>query len=175
MRKLLLAVLALVVTLPVYAADRAFLTVSEVMEIKAKPEEVWNAVKAFDGIKAWIPVVVNCKLEEGSNGKVGAVRSLELNNGWVVYEELVAYREEDKIFSYALYDGPFPADDYVATTAVRANADGTGSLVTWNSTFRRRSHSATPPKGESDAELIKALSDIYKQSLGNLKKMVEKK
>jgi uncharacterized protein YndB with AHSA1/START domain len=161
------------VPLSILAAERPMLTVSEAMEIKAPPAEVWKIVKSFDGIAAWIPLVEKCTLVEGTNGKVGAVRAAQLKIGMLVHEELVAYREDDKTFSYALLPSAFPLDDYVATTSVRPNHDGTGSIMIWTSTFRRKNFSANPPEAESDAGLIKALSGIYLESMGVVRKLVE--
>ena len=177
MKKLMWGLVSLILLLPAVtlAAPRALLTVTEIMEINAAPVEVWNVIKAFDGIGAWIPVVAKCKLSEGANGKTGAVRHVELKNGWLVDEELAAYSDDAMTFSYSLFDGPFPVDNYVATTSVRPNKDGTGSIMIWTSGFQRKNPSANPPEGESDAGLIKALSGIYKESMGIIKKAVEKK
>ncbi len=41
------------------------LTVTEAMEIKAPPAEVWKIVKSFDGIAAWIPPDDYEKVREG--------------------------------------------------------------------------------------------------------------
>ncbi len=156
------------------AAERALLTVSEVMEVNSPPATVWNIIKAFDGIATWIPLVEKCSLAEGSNGKVGAVRAAQLKGGMLVHEELVAYREQDMTFSYALLPSPFPLDNYVATTSVKPNHDNSGSIITWYSNFRRKNFSANPPEGEGDAALIKALSGIYQESMAVVKKMAEK-
>jgi len=162
------------VPLSVLAAERPMLTVTEAMEIKAPPAEVWKIVKSFDGIAAWIPLVEKCALVEGANGKPGAVRAAALRIGMLLHEELVAYREDDMTFSYALLPSAFPLDDYVATTSVRPNHDASGSIMIWTSTFRRKNFSANPPEAESDAGLIKALSGIYLESMGVVKNMAEK-
>lgn len=177
MKKLPWGILSLLLLAPsiALAAPRALLTVTEIMEISAPPADVWKAIKAFDGIGAWIPVVAKCNLTEGENGKVGALRHVELKNGWLVDEELVVYNEEAMSFSYSLFDGPFPVDNYVATTSVRPKKDGSGSIMVWTSSFQRRNPAASPPEGENDAGLVKALSGIYQESMGIIKKMVEKK
>jgi hypothetical protein len=168
-----IVVLMFLLSASAYAAERRLLTVTEIMEIDAPPAAVWNAIKSFDGIAAWIPVVAKCYLTEGSNGKVGALRRAELKNGWQIDEQLEAYSDEAMSLSYTIFDGPFPIDNYLATTSVRANRTGTGSIMIWTSRFQRRNPLANPPEGEGDAALTTAITGIYRESMAIVKKSVE--
>lgn len=173
MNRLITLLIVLLLAPVSFAADRPLLTVSETIVIQAPPAKVWNIIKAFDGIPTWIPLIEKCELVEGSNGKVGAIRALTLKGGTVAHEELVAYREQDMTFSYALYPGPVPLDDYVATTSVRPNVAGSGSVIVWVSNFRRKNFLANPPEGESDATLIKLISGVYQEALQKAKQLAE--
>ena len=168
-----IAALMFLLSASAYAAERRLLTVTEVMEINAPPVAVWNAIKSFDGIATWIPVVAKCYLTEGSNGTVGALRRAELKNGWQVDEQLEAYSDEVMSLSYSIFNGPFPIDNYLATTSVRANQAGTGSIMIWTSRFQRRNPLANPPEGEGDATLTAAITGIYRESMAIIKKSVE--
>lgn len=167
------AVLLCLLSLSSSAAERALLTVSEAMEFDAPPAKVWEVVKTFDGIAAWIPLVARCTLAEGENGRVGAIRIAELKMGLQVPEELVAYREADMTYAYALLPSPLPIDDYVATVAVRPGRDGRGSVMLWSALFRRNHYAAAPPPGEGDVDLIQALSGIYLDAMRALRVIVD--
>lgn len=92
-------------------------------------EQVWPLVSDFGGIGKYLPGT-ECTCEgEG----IGADRSLPMG-GSVVVERLTWLDHEQHDLSYTILSpGPLPFARYVAT--IRLEADGDGTLATWEGTF----------------------------------------
>lgn len=174
MKKLAFAFLSAcaLASMSVTAAERSMLVVTEMIEIAAKPEAVWNMVKRFDGLKDWHPAFSDTPIISGKDGKVGAIRRLTVKDGPSFTEELLALNEPSKSFTYNVIESPLPILDYLSSFGVKANAAG-GTTVIWVGQFRRKNPADAPPEGESDAAAVAFITGAYQGGLANLKKIME--
>jgi mxaD protein len=173
MKRFAAALLGLALLSPAaFAGD--LLVVSESIEIKKAPAEVWAFLKRFDGLKDWHPAFAKSDIVKGKDGQLGAVRQLTVKDGPSFTEELMALNNDNMSFTYNIVESPLPLKDYLSTVGVRANEEG-GSIVSWSGTMRRKNESANPPEGESDAGVIKFITGAYQGGLQNLKKVLESK
>ncbi len=163
------------------------ITLEESIVINADPETVWNAVKNFDDAHSWIPVV-SATEAEGGNEK-GATRTLTLENGATISEELDKFDEERMTYKYEIteiskagevddhgemHEVPaFPVSNYKSWVSVKA-VDG-GSKVSWKGKFFRAYHGSHHPPKELDDDAAKnAVSGLYTSTLESLKASLEK-
>ena len=158
----------------VHADDRALLVVAEMIEINAKPADVWKLVKRFDGLKDWHPAFAKTDIIKGKDGELGAVRALTVKDGPTFTEELVALNDAGMAFTYNIIESPLPIDRYLSSMTVKPNSSG-GSTVTWIGTFVRKNPRDNLAEGESDAGAVKFITGAYAGGLQNLKKVLETK
>ncbi len=145
--------------------------VIEAINIKASPDAVWAKLKDFNGMTAWHPAVVKSAATDGNN--VGSERTLTLKDGGKVVETLEAYSDTDKKFSYRAHEhGALPVSNYTSTISVKAG-DGGLTLVEWRGAFYRAYPNNDPPPGQDDETAVKAITDVYKTGLANLKNTLE--
>lgn len=88
--------------------------------IERDPDEVWALVGQF-GDLSYMPGVESCTVE----GDVRTVSTM----GMEIKEQLVARRDEDRSFTYAIVGGAVPVDSHEATVSVQPEGDA--SRVTW--------------------------------------------
>jgi hypothetical protein len=176
MSKFGIALLGLLALSPAvtYADDRAVLVAAEMIEINAKPADVWNFVKRFDGLKDWHPAFVKSDIIKGQDGQLGAVRALTVKDGPTFTEELIAINNAAMAFTYVIIESPLPLDRYQSTMTVKPNGAG-GSTVIWIGTFVRKNPRDNLPEGESDAGVLAFITGAYAGGLQNLKKVMETK
>ena len=144
--------------------------VSESVEVNAPADKVWAVVGNFqDG--SWIPVVEKTEGKGGNEPK--ATRILTLKGGATVEEQLEKYADK-KSFSYRITKvdvKTLPVNDYSST--VEVEDAGGKTKVTWKGAFYRGYMNNDPPPELNDEASKKAVADLYKASLDNLKKKVE--
>jgi mxaD protein len=172
MKRLLFALLGLVLSLSAWAENRPLLVVSEVIEINAPPAKVWNLVKPFDSVSRWHPLFASSDIVSGRDGKLGAIRALTIKDGPTFTEELLAFNEQNMAFTYNVIEGPLPIDRYLSTMSVKSNGRG-GTIVTWVGQFSRKNPRDNPPEAETDAACIALITGAYQAGLQNIKKMME--
>lgn len=148
------------------------LSVKQSIEINANPDDVWAKARDYGDAGAWHPAVKKTEILGGENNKVGAIRMLTLQDGGQIREKLLAYDMKKRSFRYEILDGVMPVRKYVATISVAKTKDGK-SVVTWQSSFKRKDESATPAPGQGDEDVTKLITGIYKMGLDNLKKISE--
>ena len=61
------------------------------MILDARIDRVWAAVRAFDGVANWNPGVDTATLENGVATATGTIRSLQITDGTVFRETLLAH------------------------------------------------------------------------------------
>lgn len=147
--------------------------VEESIVIAAPPEAVWAAVKDFDGLAKWNPLVDS---SEGSGGNAaGGERVVVLKSGGQLTDSLDEYIDEDMSYSYRLGTPDleaFPVSFYSATLEVRPGADG-GSEVAWVSRFYRADTGNFPSETQNDQAAIDAVTNFFQEGLKTLKTQVE--
>ncbi|WP_235282071.1 SRPBCC family protein [Methyloterricola oryzae] len=147
---------------------------TETIEINAAPAAVWEVVKEFGKPEAWMPAVASTTSQGGT--APGATRELTLKKGGVLKEELKTYEAEKMSFSYKMENpdcGILPVNNYSSNISVEAA--GSGSKVTWNGAYYRCFLANNPPPDQNEEAANKAIEAVYKESLANLKAVIEKK
>lgn len=147
--------------------------VEEAVVIAAPPELVWDAVKDFDSLAAWNPLVAS---SEGRGGnKAGGERNVVLKSGGTLTDSLDEYLDEEMSYSYRLAAPDietFPVSFYSSTLAVRPARDG-GSEVSWDSRFYRADTGNFPSQTQNDQAAIEAMTTFFREGLQNVKKKIE--
>lgn len=172
MKRVVVALVGLLLSFAALAETRPLLVVSEVVQIKAEPAKVWKFLKRFDGLKDWHPLFSGSEIIAGRDGQLGAVRLLTIKDGPSFTEELLAVNEAGMAFTYSIIESPLPADRYLSTMSVKSDGAG-GSIVTWVGQFSRKNPRTNPPEGETDAAVVNLLTGAYQGGLQNLKKLME--
>lgn len=116
------------------------------MIIDAPLAEVWAAVRAFDGVATWNPAVTAASLERGQATEVGALRHLDIADGTVFRETLLAHSDLEHFYTYDIIESPLPVTDYVSTHRFLAITDSDQTLGIWESSF----HCAEADRKEMD-------------------------
>lgn len=148
---------------------------NESIVINAPVDTVWNAVKQFDGISGWHPDVK----ESSGDGQhaSGGKRTITLQNGGQLVEELDAYDDSKHEYSYRLKTEnvqALPSSSYSVSLQVTAGEAPGSSVVTLKSRFYRGDTGNTPPENLSDAAAVKAMNAFFKNGLSGLKQKLEK-
>ncbi len=103
--------------------------------IDAPIERVWQAVRRFDGVADWNPGVTAARLERGSSTEVGAIRALDIVDGSVFRETLLAHSDRDHFYTYDIIDSPLPCQNYVACHRFIEITEGNRTLGIWQGEF----------------------------------------
>jgi hypothetical protein len=130
------------------------------MEIAATAERVWQLIGGFNSLPDWLPYIPGSELSEG-----GRVRSLKTPEGATIIERLESFSQQDRSYSYAILQAPFPATHYLSTLQVREIAGRQACLVVWSGSF--------VPVGVSDEEISSLFHGIYRDGLQALKQRMQ--
>lgn len=116
--------------------------------IDAPIDEVWAEVRNFDGVVNWNPGVVGATLESGLPTQVGAVRKLDIVDGTVFRETLLAHSDLEHFYTYDIIESPLPCSNYVSCHRFIEITDGDRTLGIWQGEF---------DCADSDAEEMEAI------------------
>ncbi len=182
----LLGVLLAVSATSLFAHGPVRRAAKESIEINATPEAVWEIIKDFDKLDAWLPLVEKVEAK-GGNDK-GAERVLTLKGGGTITEELKKYDAKKMKYAYKITDMSvastvthegkevpipvLPVHNYSAKIQVKKKGDG--SVVNWNAKFYRAYMNNNPPAELTDDVGMEAVTGVLKVGLENLKEMAEK-
>lgn len=104
--------------------------------IGAEPFEVWHQLRQFGAIDKWHTDVRDCVIQGGMvSGDGGSVRILNLHNGEVVHERLLAIDNDKMTMSYGLSSPRLLVEDFSADLQISPAADGMNSAVIWRARF----------------------------------------
>ena len=103
--------------------------------LEAPIAEVWAAVRAFDGVVNWNPGVTVARMETGNPTAVGSVRHLDIVDGTVFRETLLAHSDLERFYSYDIVEGPLPCSNYISTHRFIPITEGDKTLGIWQGTF----------------------------------------
>jgi mxaD protein len=142
--------------------------------INASVEALWNEVKQFDAIADWHPDV---KASQG-DGKheSGGIRTITLQNGGQLIEELDYYNDLEHEYSYRLKTEnvtAFPASSYSIAVKIQPGNDAEHSEITLKSRFYRGDTGNTPPENLNDEAAVNAMNEFFKNGLAGLKQKLE--
>lgn len=105
------------------------------MIIDADIRRVWAAVRAFDGVVQWNPGVVKATLENGAPTATGTIRKLDIADGTVFRETLLAHSDTDHFYTYDILDSALPVTNYVSTHRFLPITHTGQTLGIWESRF----------------------------------------
>ena len=105
------------------------------MIIDAEIAKVWSGVRAFDGVSRWNPGVTAARMENGHATQVGAIRHLDIADGSVFRETLLAHSDIEHFYTYDIIESPLPVSNYVSTHRFVAITHTSQTLGIWESTF----------------------------------------
>lgn len=103
--------------------------------IEVPVDRVWAAVRTFDGVVNWNPGVVAARMESGAPTAVGAIRHLDIVDGTVFRETLLAHSDIDRFYAYDIIEGPLPCSDYVSVHRFLPITEGDMTLGIWEGAF----------------------------------------
>jgi len=105
--------------------------------VNAPVEAVWQVIRDFNGLPAWLSGVAASSIEEGRDpDTVGCVRLLTLANGATASERLVALDDSRYLVSYSFVQQLFPISDHRATIELLPVTSGERTFVQWSATFQ---------------------------------------
>ncbi len=146
----------------------------ESVVIQVSVDKVWSVVKQFEGIADWHPDI---KTSTG-DGKheSGGTRTLTLQNGGQIVEELDYYSDKDHEYSYRLKTEnvqAFPASSYTTEIQVKPGDEADTAVVLLKSRFYRGDTGNTPPENLNDEAAVKAVNTFFINGLAGLKRKLE--
>jgi hypothetical protein len=103
-------------------------TVVDSVDLAASPDQVWAAIGKFANLM-WHPLVASVRL---TGTGVGQLRTIELIDGKVVIEHLVAVDDPQRLYRYTNVSG-LPVMDYTGMLDLKPK--GSGSSVEWRVQF----------------------------------------
>lgn len=104
--------------------------------VPAPAARVWEAVRDFNGLPGWHPLVVESRIEEARPAdQVGCVRNFRLKDGGVVRERLLGLCDHSRACRYAIVESPMPVTDYVAVIRLLPVTEGERCFVEWRADF----------------------------------------
>ena len=122
------------------------------IELSVSADTVWALIGGFGSLPDWLPYIPQSDLSEG-----GRIRTLANPAGASIVERLLAFDHEDRSYSYAILEAPFPVTGYRSTLRVIPSADGKGARVDWSGVFT--------PTTVSDDEASALFRGIYEDGL----------
>ena len=105
------------------------------MIIDADITKVWAAVRAFDGVVNWNPGVVKATLENGAATATGTIRKLDIADGTVFRETLLAHSDTEHFYTYDILESGLPVTEYVSTHRFIPITHTDQTLGIWESRF----------------------------------------
>ncbi|MFT4582381.1 MAG: hypothetical protein ACI915_001199 [Gammaproteobacteria bacterium] len=102
-----------------------------------KPAQmVWNVMRDFVGLTAWSNAVTSAQISNAkASDQIGAIRRLEIVDGSVFTETLLALSDVQMILKYDIVEGPIPVEEYIATMQVYPVTATDASYLTWSAEF----------------------------------------
>ena len=105
------------------------------MLIDASVDEVWKAVRCFDAVAVWNPGVTTARMESGGPTETGHIRRLDVADGSVFRETLLAHSDVEHFYSYDIVEGPLPVTGYRSTHRFLPITEGDKTLGIWEGWF----------------------------------------
>lgn len=103
--------------------------------IDAPIDAVWKQVRLFDAVAQWNPGVASATLESGSATATGSIRRLEIVDGSVFRETLLAHSDLEHFYTYDILESPLHCQNYIATHRFIEITDGNRTLGIWEGEF----------------------------------------
>ncbi len=93
--------------------------------IGAPADQVWAAIRDFNGLPSWHPAIAESRIEGGAPAdQVGCVRAFRLKDGGFIREKLLALSDYDFACTYSILESPMGVENYIATLKLSPITDG---------------------------------------------------
>ena len=113
--------------------------------VAAPAAKVWQRIRDFNALPAWVPAVAESRIENGEPAdKVGCVRDFRLRNGDRLREQLLGLSDYDMFCTYSILESPMGVENYVATVRLTPITDGDRTFCEWTAEFD------CPPERETE-------------------------
>ncbi len=104
--------------------------------IDAPAPRVWEALRDFNALPAWHPIVEDSRIEgHAASDQVGCIRAFRLSDGGFIRERLLALSDYDYCCVYAILESPMGVEDYIATLKLTPITDGDRTFAEWSAEF----------------------------------------
>ncbi len=127
------------------------------IEIDASADDTWEVVGNFGGVQAFVPGIIEVDVENSHT------RTLRLEGGGVVREELLGLSAQRRTLTYAITESPFPLKDYTATMSVQPLDDGR-CIFAWTATYQ--------PHPGQDEVVADMLHELFDEAANRLRSVV---
>jgi uncharacterized protein YndB with AHSA1/START domain len=129
--------------------------------IPASAEAVWNAVREFDSIDEWHPVITDCTIDDGASPvQGGAVRDFRAGDR-TVRERLLAHSDVDRYYQYTMAGQGGTKVDYLSELRVEPITESGEALATWTAHY-------DIVEGGDPAEEKEHLTNVFSGGLGGI-------
>ncbi|WP_421875188.1 SRPBCC family protein [Pacificispira sp.] len=104
--------------------------------IGAPADQVWAAIRDFNGLPSWHPAIAESRIEGGAPAdQVGCVRAFRLKDGGFIREKLLALSDYDFACTYSILESPMGVENYIATLKLSPITDGGRTFAEWSAEF----------------------------------------
>lgn len=104
--------------------------------IGAPADQVWAAIRDFNGLPSWHPAIAESRIEGGAPAdQVGCVRAFRLKDGSFIREKLLALSDYDFACTYSILESPMGVENYIATLKLSPITDGGRTFAEWSAEF----------------------------------------
>ncbi len=133
--------------------------------IDAPVDKVWLLTRDFGGFSTWHSAVSRSFIEgDDPPDRVGCIRRFTLVTGETVRERLLALCDVERVFRYALLDGPLPLRDYVATFRLRPVTEGDRTFISWKAKYYTHA--------DAGVSIRSRIEDLFQQGFDTLKRQL---
>ncbi len=112
------------------------MNVYESVTINAPIETIWQVMRDFVGLTVWSQAVTAAHIiNDKAADQVGAIRHLDIVDGSVFIETLVALSDAETFLKYDIVEGPLPVSNYVATMRLQPITANNTTFASWSVIF----------------------------------------
>ena len=140
--------------------------VKKSINIKASKQKVWKKISNITDLPSWLFDAIKTDYLSKKKRGVGAIREIKFNDGTLIEEHIVAWKNKE-YFTYIATEG-LPLRAYVATLSIKQK-DKNSVQLTWQTYLNSKKMTE-----EEFLEFLVFLGTFYETSLENLKNSLEK-
>ncbi len=134
--------------------------------IEAPADKVWAAVRDFNGMPGWHPLIARSVIEGGRpSDAIGCIRCLTLSDGVKVREQLLSLSDFDYSFSYGIVESGLDVENYVAGFKLTPVTDGDHTFGEWWAEFDTPAGREPELAGMISRDVFQAGFDALKEKL----------
>ena len=133
-------------------------------EYTVHADRVWQWIRDFNGLPAWVPGIRASRLEGIG---IGAVRHLDISargGEWAI-EKLESLDEDGRTLVYSIVDASLPLENYTSTMRVIASDGAASCTLDWSATFEA--------KDATDEEAVAFVTGAYEAGSARLASLVK--